>query len=87
MVVAVESSERDGAWDALSEVGEDGDHLICFSVGEAGVMGQVVNQNEEGVADGSADEVGSEPELPCGEILDEIDDEDLEGNQEGGKPE
>lgn len=87
MVVSVESSEGNGTWDALSEVSEDGDHLVGLSIGEAGVMGQVVNQDEKGVADGAADEVGSQPKLPGGEILDEVDHEDLEGDEEGGEPE
>jgi len=69
----------------LSEVGEDGSVLVGFSRLEGGVMGQIVDEDVQGVTEDSAGNKGKDGDGPPREVIHEGHDESLTNNKSDGE--
>lgn len=59
--------------------------MVGSFVGEAGVVSQIVDEDKQSMADSSSNKISNEPKLPCGEIVNEVNDCDLKSNEESSE--
>jgi len=74
------SSERYSAGNTLSKISKDGSELVSLTGLESSEMGEVVDQNEEGMSDNTTDEVSNYQNCPPWEISNQIADSNLKGD-------
>lgn len=69
----------------MSEVGEDGSVLVGFSRLEGGVMGQIVDEDVQGVTEDSSRNEGTDDDGPPGPVFNDGHDESLTKNKSDGE--